>query len=109
MYLGKHKFHNPELAEKHREETLSFKEGAIFTAFLDLDGLINKTALAKQYFGKTQGWFSQKLHGATVCDKERSFSDEESHCLAESFRDIAKRLMAHADEIDNTLIVRRGE
>lgn len=101
MYLGKRQYHNPELAEQHREETVSFKEGAIFTAFLDLDGLINKSALAKQYFGKSQVWFSQKLHGATVCDKERSFSDEEPHQLAESFRDIAKRLMAHADEIGN--------
>lgn len=103
MDLGKRKYYNPQLAEQHRIETISFKEGAIFMAFFDLDGLINKTALAKRYFRKTQGWFSQKLHGATVCDKERSFSDEESHCLAESFRDIAKRLMAHADEIDNAL------
>lgn len=101
MYLGKRKFYNPELAEKHRDETLLFKEGAIFTAFLDLEGLINKTALAKQYFRKTHGWFSQKLHGVTVCDKERSFTPEESHQLAEAFRDIAKRLIAHADEIDN--------
>lgn len=100
MYLGKHKFHNPELAERNREETVSYKEGAIFTAFLDLDGLINKSAFARQYFEKSQGWFSQKLHGATVCDKERGFSKAEAHQLAESFRDLAKRLIAHADEID---------
>lgn len=101
MYLGKHKFYNPELAEKHRTEAVSFREGAIFVAFSDLDGLLNKTAIARQYFGKSQGWFSQKLHGATVCDKERSFSESEAHQLAEAFRDIAKRLLAHADEIEN--------
>lgn len=100
MYLGKHIFHNSELAEKHRDKATSFKEGAIFTAFLDLDGLINKTVLAKQYFKKSHGWFSQKLHGTTVCDKERSFTKDEAHRLAESFRDLAKRLIAHADEID---------
>ena len=101
MYLGKRKYHNPELADQHREETITFKEGAIFTAFLDLDGLINKSAIAKQYFGKTQTWFSQKLNGAIICDKERSFNLEESHQLAEAFRDIAKRLISHAEEIDN--------
>lgn len=100
MYLGKRKFFNAELAEQNRREAISFKEGAIYTAFLDLDGLINQTALVKQYFKKSQGWFSQKLHGATVCDKERSFSPAEAHQLAESFRDIANRLLAHADEID---------
>ena len=101
MYLGKRKFFSPELAEQHRKDAIAFREGAIFTAFLDLEGLLNKTALAKQYFGKSQSWLSQKLHGATVCDKERSFTPEEAHHLAESFRDIAKRLSAHADEIDN--------
>lgn len=101
MYLGKRKYYNPELAEKHREATIKFMEGAIFTAFLDLDGLINKSALARQYFQKSQGWFSQKLHGTTVCNKEQSFSKAEAHQLSESFRDIAKRLLAHADEIDN--------
>lgn len=100
MYLSKRKYHDPELAEQHRAETITFKDGAIFTAFLDLDGLLNKTAIAKQYFGKTHGWFSQKLHGATVCDKERSFSADEAHQLAEAFRDIANRLKSHADEID---------
>lgn len=100
MYLGKKKFHSPELAEQHRDDTIIFKDGAIFTAFLELDGLLNKTAIAKQYFGKTQGWFSQKLHGATVCDKERSFTADEARQLAEAFRDIARRLVAHADEIE---------
>lgn len=101
MDISKRKYFNKELAAQHRKETIAFTEGAIFIAFLDLDGLLNKTALSKQYFGKTQGWFSQKLNGATVCDKERSFTTHESHQLAEAFRDIAKRLIAHADEIDN--------
>ena len=56
------------------------------------------------FFGKTHGWFSQKLHGANVCDKDRSFSSDESRQLADAFRDIAKRLMAHADEIDSAMM-----
>jgi hypothetical protein len=35
-----------------------------------------------------------------VMKKAMAFKDEEYHTLAEAFRDIAKRLLAHADEID---------
>ena len=40
----------------HRTDAISFREGAIFVAFFDLDGLLNKTAIARQYFGMSQKW-----------------------------------------------------
>lgn len=101
MYLGKHKFYNPEVAEENRKKVIATKSGAIFNTFMELEGLLNKSVVAKQYFEKSQGWFSQKLHGSTVCDKERGFSDTEAHQLAEALRDIANRLSAHANEIDS--------
>ena len=78
-----------------------FKADAVFTAFTELEDIINKSQLAQQYFEKTQGWFSQRLHGCTVRKKSMAFKEKEYHELAEAFRDIAKRLNAHADEIDN--------
>ena len=84
-FLAKHNWH---------------KQGAVWNAFVELEGLINKTQLAQQYFNKTHGWLSQKLHGCTVIDTKKSFTDPEYHQLADAFRDIAKRLNAHADEID---------
>ncbi|MDE6296649.1 MAG: DUF5053 domain-containing protein [Muribaculaceae bacterium] len=100
MYLGKRKIFNPAKYEARRRECLIDKIGATEVAFSELEGLINKSELASQYFGKTRAWFSQKLNGCMVLDKKKSFTEEEYHQLAEAFRHIAKRLEAHADEID---------
>ena len=84
---------------EERQESMK-KNDAAWNAFVELDNLINKSALAQQYFEKSQSWFSQRLHGCTVQKKEISFKPEEYHQLANAFRDIAKRLQTHADEID---------
>ena len=90
-------FCNPEFI---RKEQMKVKSEALWVAFLELDGLINISKLARRYFRKSQSWLSQKLHGHSVCNKERSFTKEEYHQLAESFRDIASRLNEYADAID---------
>lgn len=101
MYLGKRNLMNPQECEKHRRECIEYKPDATVTAFSELEDILNKTQIAKQYFGKSQSWFSQRLNGCTVLNKSRSFKEEEYRTLADAFRDIAKRLNAHADEIDN--------
>ncbi len=83
-----------------RSELIKEKSGAVWIAFLELNGLLSKTQLAQQYFNRTHGWLSQKLHGCTLHRRKQSFTDPEYHQLADAFRDIAKRLNAHADEID---------
>lgn len=83
-----------------RKEIVSDKCGAVWMAFVELENLINKSALAAQYFNRSQSWFSQRVHGCTVMKKEMAFKEEEYAKLAEAFRDIANRLQAHADEID---------
>lgn len=100
MYLGKRKIHNPEEYEERRKKCIEYKPDATATAFSELEDIINKSQLAKQYFDKSQSWFSQRVHGCTVLNKTMSFKEDEYHQLAEAFRDIAKRLQAHADEID---------
>lgn len=84
-----------------REEIIADKSGATWNAFVELEDLINKSKFAQQYFDKSQSWFSQRLHGCTVRNKAVAFKEEEYRQIAESFRDIAKRLIAHANEIDN--------
>ena len=86
--------------EQHRQEIIQNKSGAVWNAFSELEGLINKTQLATQYFNRTHGWLSQKLHGSTVLNRQKGFTEAEYHQLAEAFRHIARRLEAHADEID---------
>lgn len=100
MYLGKREIFNPESHEKHRSSVITIKSGAVWNAFVELEGLINKSELASQYFGKTRAWLSQKLNGCTVLNRKKEFTEPEYHQLAEAFRHIAKRLEAHADEID---------
>ena len=101
MYLGKRKILNAKEYEERREKCIIYKPDATVTAFSELEGIINKSEIARQYFAKSQSWFSQRLNGCTVLSKSMAFKEEEYHLLAESFRDIAKRLMAHADEIDS--------
>lgn len=100
MYLGKREIFNPSQHEEDRNAVISMKAGAVWTAFVELEGLLNKTQLAEQYFKRSHAWLSQKLNGCTVLNRKKSFTEEEYHQLAEAFRDIAKRLIAHADEID---------
>ena len=87
--------------EKHRKECIEYKPDATATAFSELEDIINKSQIAKQYFEKSPSWFSQRVNGCIVLKKSMAFKEEEYHQLAEAFRDIAKRLQAHADEIDN--------
>lgn len=73
MYLGKREIYNPEQHEKHRQECIRYKAGAVWNTFVELEGLINKTQLAEQYFKKSLAWLSQKINGCTVYDKKRNF------------------------------------
>lgn len=100
MYLGKKEIYDKEKYEALRAESIMDKGGATEVAFSELEGLVNKTQLATQYFKRTHAWLSQKLHGSTVLNRQKAFTEAEYHQLAEAFRDIAKRLNSHADEID---------
>lgn len=90
---------NPELHEIHRAATIDCRSGAIFNAFVELDGIINKSALARQYFDRSQSWLSQRLNGSTVNNTATEFTATEARQLADALRDIARRLGALADEI----------
>ena len=100
MYLGKRNIVDIAEYEVRRKKCIEYKPDATITAFSELEDIINKSQIAKQYFGRSQSWFSQRLNGCTVLKKSMAFKEEEFHQLAEAFRDVAKRLQAHADEID---------
>lgn len=100
MYQGKRKILRLDEYNERRKEIVSDKDGAVWTTFVELEGIINQSALVKQYFKKSQSWFAQRVNGCTVRDTEAAFKEDEYHQLADAFRDIAKRLQVHADEID---------
>lgn len=100
MYQGKIKVANPERNEKDRNSVITYRGGAIYNAFVELDGVVCKSEFAKQYMEKSVSWFSQKLNGCPVGGVKRGFSADEARKIAESFRDIARRLEALSEEID---------
>lgn len=83
-----------------RAQNITIKSGAVFVAFTELEGLINNAALARQYFRRSPAWLAQRINGNTVFDKKAGFRPDEYRQLADAFRDIARRLSTHADEID---------
>ncbi|MDE5643584.1 MAG: DUF5053 domain-containing protein [Muribaculaceae bacterium] len=83
-----------------RQQQISVKSEAQWVAFMELNGLINTAALSREYFKRSAGWLSQRINGSKVFGKPAEFRPEEYHQLAEAFRDIARRLQQHADEID---------
>lgn len=99
MYRGKRKIFDTEKYEQHRKIDVSYKNGAIDVAFNELEGIIDGKVFAEQYFNQTEEWFAGRLEACTLL-REGKFTSDECHELAEAFRDIAKRLNAHADEID---------
>lgn len=100
MYLGTQNINDPAQHEADRNRLLDVKTNATWLAFTELEGIINNAALARQYFKRSPAWLSQRINGNKVLNKTAMFRPEEYKQLAEAFRDIAKRLQAHADEID---------
>lgn len=99
-YKGKRKLMRPEHYEQLRAEEIKYKRGAVTVVFDELESLINISQLSRQYFKRSPSYVSQRIHGCVIEDVTKSFNEEEYHLLAESFRDIAKRLNSFADEID---------
>lgn len=100
MYLGTREYYNPAQHEADRAELIKTKPGAVINTFIELEGLLNKTQIATQYFRRSQSWLAQKLSGCTKVNLDKAFTEAEYHQLAEALRHIARRLEAHADEID---------
>ena len=88
---------DPEFRRKVQIET---KSGATYVAFMELKGVINNSGIAREYFHRSPSWLLQRINGNTVFDKKAGFRPEEYQQLAEAFRDIARRLQQHADEIE---------
>ena len=103
MAKGKYfglELNNIEMFLQHRSECMKEKSGAVNVIFVELDGILNLTKFSKRFFGKSQSWFSQRLHGSLVMKKERSFKAEEYARIAEGFRELAAQFSQYADELD---------
>lgn len=54
--------------------------------------MISTAYIAKNYFGKTASWFSQRLNGSIVNGKPAAFSEDEIRKLSTALSDISRKL-----------------
>lgn len=83
-----------------RNEQMKIKSEAVWVTFLELNGIINISKFANQYFGKSQSWFSQRINGYDVNHKKATFKPEDYDRIVESLRNLAARLNEYADAIE---------
>ena len=56
--------------------------------------MISTSYIARNYFGKTHSWFSQRLNGYKVNGKPAAFTEAEISRLEEALLDISRKLAA---------------
>ncbi|MGN0028488.1 MAG: DUF5053 domain-containing protein [Marinilabiliaceae bacterium] len=90
-----------ERYERNRLRAIRHKPGATARAFFELEWLINQSRFASQYFKESLLWFTERMNYCEGHSRHSTtFTEEEYHQVAEAFRDLARRLERHADEID---------
>lgn len=99
MYLGLRENWKTKEANAMRQYIIKTKSGATWNAFIELENIISEKEFASQYIGMCEVLFTEKLEHCGKHD-EQAFNTDEYTKIANSFRDIAKRLLAHADEIE---------
>lgn len=99
MYLGLRENWKTKEANEMRQCIIKTKSGATWNSFVELEKIISEKEFATQYIGICEESFTEKLEHCGKHD-EQAFNADEYTKIANSFRDIAKRLLAHADEIE---------
>ncbi|WP_455663918.1 DUF5053 domain-containing protein [Phocaeicola sp.] len=61
-------------------------------ALEDIVPAITWSYIAEHYFGKSRSWFSQRMNGYHVNNKEAEFSKEEKNILADALMDLSDRI-----------------
>lgn len=84
-----------------KKKLVRYKSGAAWVMLLECGEYIKLSAIARDCFGKSPSWFSQRLHSLSVNGKEACFKEEEYRKLTDFLRNIAANLIRNADTIDN--------
>lgn len=68
------------------------KELSIRMQLESVSELISLSYLARHYFGKSRGWLTQRVNGATVNGKKAAFTPEQINTLNAALQDVSKRI-----------------
>lgn len=88
-------------AIRSSEELL--KEYDFKKALDDIYKPVNWADFAESYFGKSRSWFSQRINGYHVNNKEAAFTPEEKRKLVNSLLDLSKRIENSARQLEHLL------
>lgn len=58
----------------------------------DIEGFLNFSAIAKEYFGKDRTWLHQRINGSIVNGKKAAFTPEEKKILIQALQDMCTRI-----------------
>lgn len=58
----------------------------------DIEGLLNFSAIAKDYFGKDRTWLHQRINGSVVNGKKAAFTEEEKKIFIQALHDVSARI-----------------
>lgn len=76
----------------------NFKE-----TLMDIMPAVTWSYIAEQYFGKSRSWFSQRMNGYHVNNKEATFTTEEIQILKNALLDLSNRLNNSAHRLGHCL------
>lgn len=79
-----------EMARETKEEA---KQLALRVKMQEVLPAISMSYVAKQYFGKTRYWLSQRLNGSIVNGKPAKMTPEEEKKLEDALHDLGHKLM----------------
>ncbi|MDE6801435.1 MAG: DUF5053 domain-containing protein [Muribaculaceae bacterium] len=65
----------------------------------DLIKVLNASYISKRFFGKSKGWFSQKINGHIKNGEPARFTDEEIETLRNALYTLSIELQEIADEL----------
>lgn len=93
-----------EEAEKYYRQMMKFtiglhQENDMLDKLEYAVDILSMGKVAKEYFGKSKAWMSQKLNGTTQYGKMNSFTPSEVDILKSALKDIAAKLIAVADSL----------
>ncbi len=90
----------PQNLQKAQLLKIESKADAVWLSALEICGFINFSEVARRYFGRTSQWLTQRLHGNEVNGRPATFKIEEATTFAQALRDMAVRLNAAAERIE---------
>ncbi len=65
----------------------------------DIEGLLNFSAIAKEYFGKDRTWLHQRISGSIVNGKKAAFTEEEKKIFVQALQDVCARISDSTNSI----------